>query len=169
MIEQNKKKQNKNITTQPHSEGGRIFAYKGVGQLAYKGVPSCLTPLQASAKYHAFQPCFLAINPSNTTIFLDTFWIHFTYKGVAIFNPLISEKATPLRARLSDLYLLKSKIISIITQTTAFLSKYCCLCRIQFKNNNEEVIILKDSFQNGNARTSDMIDLIHLLRQKVYG
>ncbi|CAL5976538.1 Hypothetical_protein [Hexamita inflata] len=44
---------------------GRIFAYKGV--------PSCLTPLQASAKYHAFQSCFLTINPSNTTIFLDTF------------------------------------------------------------------------------------------------
>ncbi|CAL6002697.1 Hypothetical_protein [Hexamita inflata] len=63
-------------TTQPHSEGGRIFAYKGVGQLAYKGVGHEVTPLQASAKYHAFQPCFLAINPSNTTIFfgyiLDT-------------------------------------------------------------------------------------------------
>ncbi|CAL6056247.1 Hypothetical_protein [Hexamita inflata] len=86
-------------TTQPHSEGGRIFAYKGVGQLAYKGVGHEATPLQASAKYHAFQPCFLAINPSKTTIFLDTFWIHFTYKGVENGYPLISEKATPLRAR----------------------------------------------------------------------
>ncbi|CAL6059546.1 Hypothetical_protein [Hexamita inflata] len=100
-------------TTQPHSEGGRIFAYKGVGQLAYKGVGHEVTPLQASAKYHAFQPCFLAINHSNTTLFLDTFWIHFTYKGVIIFNPLISEKATPLRARLCSINNIKNYTISL--------------------------------------------------------
>ncbi|CAL6063632.1 Hypothetical_protein [Hexamita inflata] len=78
----------------------RIFAYKGVGQLAYKGVGHEVTPLQASDKFHAFQPRFLTVNPSNSTIFLDTFWIHFTYKGVENGNPLISEKATPLRTRL---------------------------------------------------------------------
>ncbi|CAL6102872.1 Hypothetical_protein [Hexamita inflata] len=81
-------------TTQPHSEGGSIFAYKGVGQLAYKGVGHEVTPLQASDKFHVFQPRFLTVNPSNSTIFLDTFWIHFTYKGVENDNPLISEKAT---------------------------------------------------------------------------
>ncbi|CAL6012411.1 Hypothetical_protein [Hexamita inflata] len=57
------------------------------------------TPLQASDKFHVFQPRFLTINPSNSTIFLDTFWIHFAYKGVENGNPLISEKATPLRTR----------------------------------------------------------------------
>ncbi|CAL6062536.1 Hypothetical_protein [Hexamita inflata] len=44
-------------TTQPHSEGG-IFAYKQVGQLAYKGVGHVVTPLQASDKFHVFQPLF---------------------------------------------------------------------------------------------------------------
>ncbi|CAL6045734.1 Hypothetical_protein [Hexamita inflata] len=80
------------FTTQPHSEGGSIFAYKGVGHE--------VTPLQASDKFHVFQPRFLTVNPQNSTLFLDTFWIHFTYKGVENGNPLISEKATPLRARL---------------------------------------------------------------------
>ncbi|CAL5972484.1 Hypothetical_protein [Hexamita inflata] len=90
-------------TTQPHSEGGSIFACKGVGQLAYKGVGHEVTPLQASDKFHVFQPCFLTVNPSNSTLFLDTFWIHFTYKGVENGNPLISEKATPLRTRLCSI------------------------------------------------------------------
>ncbi|CAL6094791.1 Hypothetical_protein [Hexamita inflata] len=45
-------------TTLPCLQGRCYFAYKGVGQLAYKGVPSCKTPLQASDKYHAFQPHF---------------------------------------------------------------------------------------------------------------
>ncbi|CAL6095705.1 Hypothetical_protein [Hexamita inflata] len=45
-------------TTLPCLQGRCYFAYKGVSQLTYKGVPSCKTPLQASDKYHTFQPRF---------------------------------------------------------------------------------------------------------------
>ncbi|CAL6089561.1 Hypothetical_protein [Hexamita inflata] len=60
--------------------------------LAYKGVTICPTPLQASAKNHAFQPRFLTINQIQ-----HYFWIHFGYisliRGLEMQgNPLISEK-----------------------------------------------------------------------------
>ncbi|CAL6063486.1 Hypothetical_protein [Hexamita inflata] len=56
-----------------------------------RGLDMKLPPCKRVPNIMRFSPVFLAINPSNTTLFLDTFWIHFAYKGVENGYPLESE------------------------------------------------------------------------------
>ncbi|CAL6105508.1 Hypothetical_protein [Hexamita inflata] len=83
---------------------------QGVVQLTYKGVPSCKSPLQASDKYHAFNPAF-----DQKSFQFDIFPRYIldilAYKGVEIGNSLISEQATPLQARLCTTSIQYQKLI----------------------------------------------------------
>ncbi|CAL6021848.1 Hypothetical_protein [Hexamita inflata] len=83
-------------TTLPCLQGRCYFANKGVGQLTYKGVLHEGTPLQASDKYHSFQPCFLTTNHSNSTCPQDTFWF-LLIRELPISTPLQANRLLPYK------------------------------------------------------------------------
>ncbi|CAL6114545.1 Hypothetical_protein [Hexamita inflata] len=98
-------------TTLPCLQGRCYFAYKGVGQLTYKGVPSCKTSLQASDKQHSFQPRFLTINHSNSTFSKDTFLLIRELKSV---TPLQANRLLPYKQG----NVVRPIIINVIIQIT---------------------------------------------------
>ncbi|CAL6014702.1 Hypothetical_protein [Hexamita inflata] len=110
-------------TTLPCLQGRCYFAYKGVGQLTYKGVPSCKTPLQASDKQHSIYARFLFIYAQPQIIQIRHFpKIHFgyifAYKGVEIDNSLISKKIG---------YSLTSKVMQQMNIDLSYI-----ICGLQF-------------------------------------
>ncbi|CAL5987373.1 Hypothetical_protein [Hexamita inflata] len=78
-------------------KGGAISLLR-VGQLTYKGVPSCKTPLQASDKQHTIQPRFFDHKSFKFDIFqryiLDTFLLIRELKSV---TPLQASKHLPYK------------------------------------------------------------------------
>ncbi|CAL6020423.1 Hypothetical_protein [Hexamita inflata] len=69
-------------------KGGAILQnQKGVGQLAYKGAPSCKTPLQAN-RLLPYKQGYVVLHILLRKVVFSlirnstcTFWMHFTYKG----------------------------------------------------------------------------------------
>ncbi|CAL5998856.1 Hypothetical_protein [Hexamita inflata] len=65
-----------------------------VGQLTYKGVPSCKTPLQASDKYHSLKPYKSFKFNISTRYILDTFLL---IREMKMVTPLQANKQLPYK------------------------------------------------------------------------